>query len=122
MQRFRLEAEAAAGLDHPNIVSIYEVGEHGGQHYFSMRLVDGGSLAKRVPALLDDPRAAVRILVAVAPRIGGYVVAAWLWGIIVNLVMMGSYYDVAVRDFGLSLGALALARLATHFEVARQVV
>jgi hypothetical protein len=64
---------------------------------------------------------AAGILVAVAPRIGGYVVAVWLWGIIVNLVMMGSYYDVAARDLGLSLGALALARLATHFEGTRRV-
>jgi hypothetical protein len=41
------------------------------------------------------------------------VVAAWLLGIIVNLVTMGEYYDVALRDFGLLVGALALARLAT---------
>jgi hypothetical protein len=53
------------------------------------------------------------LLVAVAPRIGGYVVALWLWGIIVNLLMIPGYYDIALRDFGLSLGALALARLAT---------
>jgi uncharacterized membrane protein YphA (DoxX/SURF4 family) len=64
---------------------------------------------------------AAGILVAVAPRIGGYVVAAWLWGIIVNLVLMGSFYDIAMRDFGLSLGALALARLAAHFEGVRRV-
>jgi len=55
------------------------------------------------------------ILVAVRPRIGGYVVAAWLWGIIVNLLMLGNFYDVALRDFGLSLGALALARLSQDF-------
>lgn len=52
------------------------------------------------------------VLVAVRPAIGGYVVAAWLLGIIVNLVSMGEYYDIALRDFGLLVGALALARLA----------
>jgi WD40 repeat protein/tRNA A-37 threonylcarbamoyl transferase component Bud32 len=61
--RFRLEAEAAAGLDHANIVPIYEVGEHQGQHYFSMKLIEGGSLAthNRLPA-----REAVRLLTTVA--------------------------------------------------------
>jgi hypothetical protein len=52
------------------------------------------------------------VLVAVAPRIGGYVVALWLAGIIVNLLSMGEYLDVALRDFGLLVAALALARLA----------
>jgi hypothetical protein len=56
------------------------------------------------------------ILVAVKPRFGGYVVAAWLWGIIVNLLLIPGYFDVALRDFGLSLGALALASLAERFE------
>ena len=55
------------------------------------------------------------VLVAVAPRIGGYVVALWLAGIIVNLVSTGEYYDIALRDFGLLMGALALARLAAAF-------
>ena len=55
---------------------------------------------------------AAGVLVAVAPRIGGYVVAAWLVGIIGNLLMVGGYLDVALRDLGLALGALALARLA----------
>jgi hypothetical protein len=53
------------------------------------------------------------VLVALAPRWGGYVVALWLAGIIVNLLILGDYYDVALRDFGLLVGALALARLAT---------
>jgi hypothetical protein len=52
------------------------------------------------------------VLVAVRPAIGAYVVAAWLVGIIVNLVSIGDYYDVALRDFGLLVGALALAMLA----------
>lgn len=53
------------------------------------------------------------LLVAVRPAIGGYVVAAWLLGIIVNLVSMGAYLDVALRDVGLLAGALALALLAS---------
>lgn len=52
------------------------------------------------------------LLVAVLPRIGGYVVAVWLAGIIVNLLLIGGFYDIALRDFGLLVSALALARLA----------
>jgi hypothetical protein len=55
------------------------------------------------------------VVVAVRPRFGGYLVAAWLGGIIVNLLLQADYYDVALRDFGLLLGALTLARLATAF-------
>jgi uncharacterized membrane protein YphA (DoxX/SURF4 family) len=52
------------------------------------------------------------VLVAIAPRIGSWVVAAWLAGIIVDLLLLGDFYDVALRDLGLLLGALTLARLA----------
>jgi hypothetical protein len=52
------------------------------------------------------------IFVAVAPRFGAWVVAAWLAGIILNLVTGPGFYDVALRDFGLLVAAVALARLA----------
>jgi hypothetical protein len=55
------------------------------------------------------------MLVFLLPRIAPYVVAAWLGGIIVNLLLQGDYYDIALRDFGLLLAALALARLAAAF-------
>jgi len=58
---------------------------------------------------------AAGLLVAFRPHIGGYVVAAWLAGIIVNLLLIPGFYDVALRDFGLMVAALALARLATAF-------
>jgi len=56
------------------------------------------------------------LLVAVRPRIGAYVVAAWLGGIILNLLLHGGYADIALRDFGLLLGALTLGRLAAGVE------
>ena len=60
------------------------------------------------------------LVVAVRPRFGGYLVAAWLAGIIVNLLLMADYYDIALRDFGLLLAALTLARLATAFPARQQ--
>lgn len=55
------------------------------------------------------------LVVAIAPRFGGWLVAAWLGGIILNLLTLSGYYDVALRDFGLLVAAVALARLArTH--------
>lgn len=55
------------------------------------------------------------ILVAIKPRIFAYVVAAWLLLIIINLLILPGYFDIALRDFGLLLGALALARLSQEF-------
>ena len=56
------------------------------------------------------------VLVALKPRYGAPLVAAWLGGIIVNLLTIPGWYDIALRDFGLLLGALALARLALDYD------
>jgi hypothetical protein len=71
--------------------------------------------AHTVMAVVGVVEIAAGALVALRPRIGGYLVAAWLWAVIVNLLVLGDHFDVALRDFGLSLGALALARLAEAF-------
>jgi uncharacterized membrane protein YphA (DoxX/SURF4 family) len=63
---------------------------------------------------------AAGLIVAVVPRFGGLLVAAWLGGIILNLLLVGGYGDIALRDFGLLLGALSLNRLATAFSDDRQ--
>jgi hypothetical protein len=76
-----------------------------------------------VPGSADDAMYAVGaieiiagLLVAVRPRIGAPLVAAWLGGIIVNLLTHSGYYDIALRDFGLMLGALTLTRLAFVYD------
>jgi uncharacterized membrane protein YphA (DoxX/SURF4 family) len=56
------------------------------------------------------------VAVAIKPRYAAYIVVAWLAGIIVNLLTYSGYYDVALRDFGLMIGALALARLASRYD------
>ena len=60
------------------------------------------------------------VLVALKPRYGAYVVAAWLGAIIVNLLTYSGYYDIALRDFGLMVGALSLARLAVVYDAPRR--
>ena len=69
LRRFRLEAEAAAKLDHPHIVPIYEVGQVGELPFFSMKLMEGGSLEDRLGRSADDPRAVARLVVSVAEAV-----------------------------------------------------
>jgi tetratricopeptide (TPR) repeat protein/predicted Ser/Thr protein kinase len=66
VQRFRAEAQAAAQLDHPNVLPVYEVGEHAGYPYFAMKLVEGGSLVGALPRLRGRPREAAALLAKVA--------------------------------------------------------
>jgi uncharacterized membrane protein YphA (DoxX/SURF4 family) len=60
------------------------------------------------------------VIVALKPRYGAYVVAAWLGAIIINLLTYSGYYDIALRDFGLMLGALSLGRLAAVYDRPRR--
>jgi tetratricopeptide (TPR) repeat protein/peroxiredoxin len=66
VRRFYAEAEEAGQLDHPNIVPIYQVGEHLGQHFFAMKLIEGGSLGGRVKTFRRDPRGAARLIATVS--------------------------------------------------------
>jgi uncharacterized membrane protein YphA (DoxX/SURF4 family) len=78
------------------------------------RLVPG--TASDLMYLVGVVEVAAGIAVAVKPRYGAYLVAAWLAGIVVNLLTYSGYYDIALRDFGLMLAALTLARLAVRFD------
>jgi hypothetical protein len=85
-----------------------------------------GYLAPQIAARFPNPHVYMMIvgvvemlaglIVALKPRIGAYIVAIWLAAIIVNLFLRGAYYDVALRDFGLILAALALARLSVLYD------
>lgn len=65
LERFRREAQAAASLDHPNVLPIYEVGENDGLPFFTMKFAPGGSLQQAAPALRSDPRECVRLVAKV---------------------------------------------------------
>ncbi|BBZ38942.1 DoxX family membrane protein [Mycobacterium conspicuum] len=86
-------------------------------HHWSMYLA--GWIADLIPGSADQCmyvvgviEIAAGVLVAIAPRIGAWVIVAWLAGIILNLVTGPGFFDVALRDFGLLVGAVALGRLA----------
>jgi predicted Ser/Thr protein kinase len=67
--RFRAEAEAIAGLDHPNIVPLYDAGEHEGRLFYAMKFIDGADLCKCAPTLQGDPQKIARLLAAVAQAV-----------------------------------------------------
>jgi tRNA A-37 threonylcarbamoyl transferase component Bud32 len=69
LRRFQNEAEAVALLDHAGRVPVYEVGEHDGQKYFSMKLVEGGNLAEQLASFQDNPRAAVALMIEAAEAV-----------------------------------------------------
>ncbi|MDA1013411.1 MAG: serine/threonine-protein kinase [Planctomycetota bacterium] len=69
IRRFRAEAKAAASLRHPNIVGIFEVGEHAGQHYFAMEFIDGESLDKLLAAGSVDPDTSAKCMIAIAKAV-----------------------------------------------------
>jgi hypothetical protein len=83
------------------------------QHYLAPSIADiTPGTAHQTMLMVGVVEIAAGVLVAVRPHFGAYVVAAWLAGIILNLLLIPGFYDVALRDFGLLLAALALARLA----------
>ena len=101
--RFRNEAEAAAVLDHPNIVPVYEVGVCEGQHYFSMRYVPGGTLADRLQDFRNDPRGMTEVMEGVARAVH----AAHQRGILhrdlkPGNILLGPDGAPQITDFGLA--------------------
>lgn len=118
VQRFHVEAEAAAKLDHPNIVPIYEVGEYGGRHFFSMAYIEGPSLSQR----LRDEQLPIRAAAHMVQTIAEAIHYAHQQGIIHRdlkpaNILLGQDGRPRISDFGLAKSIESAAELTTTGQI-----
>ena len=107
-----VDNEGAAGLQSP--AELSKDRDVVGRGFLVRDVTVDGEVILRGPKV-GGVEIAAGLVVAVMPRFGGFLVAGWLAGIIVSLLLVGGYADIALRDFGLLLGALTLSRLASAF-------